>query len=536
MSATKKPVIFLRESTGLVKSVSLLDSLSLNISNMSAGAALGIIGFTMILLAPGQLSGLNLAIASVLAFVLSIPQIVVYTIMTRRLPRTGGDYVWVSRNLGGFFGSSLSFMGYTLETLAFLALIVLSLVFAIGAVGLFFIAPTDPNFSFFLGLNLPSFIPGSLPTDQFLVGIGIFALLIVINILRPKFGYKLVSGLTVFSVLMTVVAIFTILGAGKPGVISYMNTLSAIDNNTSYTYTGVVNSYTGTQFNFSSTLFVLPFFAIFVFPWLNAAPAVASEMKGKPAIKWNVPISALVVFALITGAFGAMYYAGGTAFVNQALATPTLVFNNSFNFWTLAMGVSGNSSLAFLIGLGWITWNLSILAYGIIVFSRYLFAQAFDRFLPTRLAYVSPRFGSPLIAHVIDLVITIGLVAIAAFAYGSLQSLFAAVIAAMIYFFFVGVSAVLFARRKETGTSRTILQIAGGLMALVFLFIIYQFLASPGVWGTSALVGGIPGYYYAYLYAAGSFIIGAVIFLASRSYHKGRGVDIMLAYKEIPPE
>src|SRR5579875_1744304 len=127
--------VFLRESTGLVKNVSALDAISLNLSNMSAGAALATISFTMLIV---NVSGVNLVLASVIAFVLSVPQIVVYTMMTRRLPRSGGDYVWVSRALGGFWGSSLSFMGYTLETLAFLALIALSAVFAIGSVGLFF--------------------------------------------------------------------------------------------------------------------------------------------------------------------------------------------------------------------------------------------------------------------------------------------------------------------------------------------------------------------------------------------------------------
>src|SRR5271157_5049704 len=121
----KEPKVFLRESTGLVKNVSALDAIALNLSNMSAGAALATIAFTMVAV---NTSGTNLVLASVFAFVLSIPQIVVYTIMTRRMPRSGGDYVWVSRALGGFWGSSLAFMGYVLETLAFLALISLAAV------------------------------------------------------------------------------------------------------------------------------------------------------------------------------------------------------------------------------------------------------------------------------------------------------------------------------------------------------------------------------------------------------------------------
>ena len=131
---TSQPVAFVRKASGLRRDVSFLDVVSLNLSNMSGGAALGTIGFTTVLLS--STSGVNLVYGSILAWILSIPQIIVYTMMTTRISRTGGDYVWVSRVYGGFFGGSLSFMGYTLETMAYLALIALAAVVAIGSVGL----------------------------------------------------------------------------------------------------------------------------------------------------------------------------------------------------------------------------------------------------------------------------------------------------------------------------------------------------------------------------------------------------------------
>jgi glutamate:GABA antiporter len=515
-----EPKVFLRESTGLVKNVSALDAISLNLSNMSAGAALATISFTMLAV---NINGANLVLASVFAFLLSVPQIVVYTMMTRRLPRSGGDYVWVSRSLGGFWGSSLAFMGYVLETLAFLALIALSAVFAIGSVGLFF---GNGNM---LSLAVPpgSGSPGN-PTDQFLLAAAIFAVFILINIFRPKAGFKVVTVLAMFGVAMLVVAIGTILAMGHQGVVNYLAT-------TNTNYTAVQSSYTGNNFNFGATIFLLPFFAIFVYPWINAAPAAGSEIKGKRAIGWNVPIAALTIFALVTGAFGAMSYAGGLSFTNAALNNPNLVFNYSFNFWTLAMGATTVTALQWLIGLGWIVWNFAILAYGIIIFSRYIFAMSFDRFLPTSLAHIS-RWGSPLAAHVLDLVVTIGLIGVAAFVYSSFQSLYAAVVAAMIYFVAVGISAIVYANKNEKGTNKGVLMAMGGLMSLVFLFIIYQFFSNPTVWGTGATAFGVPGYYLAYGYAAGSFIAGALIYLLSKRYHAAKGVDISLAYKEIPPE
>jgi amino acid transporter len=279
-------------------------------------------------------------------------------------------------------------------------------------------------------------------------------------------------------------------------------------------------------FDLGATIFMLPFFAIFVYPWINAGPAVASEIKGKGALRYNVVISSVVTLIVVTTAFASMYYAGGYNFVNGALANPNLVFDWTFNFWTLAMGVATIPAIAWFIGLGWILWNVAILAYGIIVLSRYLFAQSFDRFLPEKVAYVSPRYSSPVVALAIELVGTIVLIGLASFFYGTLVALFGAVVAAMIYFFFIGIAAVVYAFKNEKGGSKALLATAGALMAIVFAYITYQFLAFPGIWGGNPI---------AYGWAGGSFIAGIIIYAISKSYYGRRGIDISLAYKELPP-
>ncbi len=512
---THSQTVFVREATGLVKSASLLDALSLNISNMSIGALLGVMGLTLVLLP--STSGVNLVMASVLGFLIAVPQIVVYTMMSSRQPRTGGDYVWVTRSLGGLLGTSISFMGYTLETMAYMALIVLSAVFAIGSVGLAL------GGQGFLGLAVPSGTPGAQPLLQFAVGAAVFAALIALNVFKPKAGYRLVSALTVFGVATTLVAVATLLHAGRAGVESYVDGLGI----SGVTYASLASKYTGPTFSFAATMSIMPLMAAFVYPWLNAAPAVASEIKNTRALKLSIPLAAATSFALLTLTLGTLYYVGGQAFINQALSNPTLVYDYSFNFWTLAMGVSGNQALATLIGLGWIVWNLGILAYGIIVVSRYLFAGAFDRFLPEKLSYVSPKWSSPLVAHLADLIITVTLVGLAAVFYGGFSGLFGAIIASMIYFASVGISAAIYALRKETGAPRIVLVAAGAANAAVFLYITYQFLSAPTVWGITPLSEA---------YVVGTFLAGAVIYNASKRIHMKRGINIALAYKEIPPE
>ena len=512
---TSQPAAFVRKASGLRRDVSMLDVVSLNLSNMSGGAALGVIGFTTVLLP--SMSGVNLVYGSILAWLLSIPEIIVYTMMTTRVSRTGGDYVWVSRVYGGAFGGPLSFMGYTLETMAYMALIALAAVFAIGSVGV------SLGYSNMLPLALPGNIPGANLAGQFLIAAAVFVVLIAINVVKPKLGYKVVAIAVIVAILATFVGIFSLLAAGTTGVQNYMSFLNSIGSNT--TYTQVANSYTGPTFDFGATIFMLPFFAIFVYPWLNAGPAVASEIKGKGAVRYNVFLSSLVTLIVVTAGFASMYYAGGFNFINGALGNANLVFNWSFNFWTLAMGVS-STPVAWFIGLGWILWNVAIIAYAIIVLSRYLFAQSFDRFLPEKISYISPKYGSPTVAFLINLVGTITLIGLASFFYGTLTSLYGAVVASMIYFIFIGIAAVVYAFKNEKGRSKAILAIAGGLMTIVFLYITAQFLVYAGIWGGNPI---------AYGWVVGSFIAGLIIFMVSKSYHAKRGIDITLAYKELPP-
>jgi len=513
---TSQPAAFVRKASGLRRDVSLLDAVSLNLSNMSGGAALGTIGFTTVLLS--SMSGVNLVYGSIIAWVLSVPQIIVYTMMTSRISRTGGDYVWVSRVYGGFFGGALSFMGYTLETMAYMALIALALVVSIGSVGV------SLGYSNMLPFALPGNIPGANLMGQFIIAVVVFAALIGINVVKPKAGFKVVAVAVIIAILATFVGIFTLLAAGTTGVQNYMSFLNSIGANT--TYTAVANSYTGPTFDLGATIFMLPFFSIFVYPWLNAGPAVASEIKGKSALKYNVLISSLVSLIVVTVAFAAMYYAGGFNFINGALANSNLVYNWSFNFWTLAMGVSSVPAVSWFIGLGWILWNVAIIAYAIIVLSRYLFAQSFDRFLPEKISSISPKFGSPTVALLINFVGTVVLIGLASFFYGTLVSLYGAVIASMIYFFFVGIAAVLYALKNEKGPSKGILATAGGLMAIIFAYISYLFLEYSSIWGGNPI---------AYGWVVGSFIAGIVIYTVSKSYYAKRGIDITLAYKELPP-
>ncbi len=532
------PTVFVRESTGLVKNVSFIDSIALNLSNMSIGPLLTTIAgsTTATLFIVPTVTGLNLVAASMIAFLLAIPQVVVYTMMSRRFPRTGGDYVWISRTFGGFFGSTLSFFGYTMETLAFLALVAILTDFAIGSVGL------TMSFSYwgYGGTGAPPYFNWfnffSDPTTQFVVGAIPFAAVILLNIWKPKAGYRLVSILTIIGVITLLLAMAELLYAGQSGIKAYIDGTAPYlqfggSNSTS---SALINSYqpSGGLFdiNFANTIYIMPVIFAFVYPWLNAAPAVASEIKDKRALKWNVPISAVTGFVLLTGALAVLYGVAGQPLINGLFSSHAWA-NGGVNFFTLAMAVSGNIWIAGIIGIGSILMQFGVIAYGVIVFSRYMLAQSFDRFLPAKLSYVSPRFGSPMIAMGVNLIISVFLIGLASYFSGTFFALFGAIIASMIYFVVVGLTAATHGLRKEKGMARTLLAVFGILDAGVFAFIAYQYLTSPTF---SIFTVLSPWLNETYLVV--TLVAGAAIYLASRWYHKKRGMDIDLNYKELPPE
>ncbi len=525
------PTAFVRESTGLVKNVSFLDTIALNFSNMSVGPLLTTIaGSTVATFVLVDVAGLNLVVASAIAFLMSIPQLVVYTMMSRRFPRAGGDYVWLSRIFGGLPGSTLSFWGYTMETLAFIALVAILLDYAIGGVG----ATMGFNYGFGTTSWTSLFEPGFW---QFAVGTIAFSLVILLNVVRPKAGYKFVTVLAVFGAVTLVIGMAVLLGAGNSGLVNYTNCTgpyaggsNCLGLNGTNSYNAVAATYqpSGMPFdlNWGNMIYIMPVMFAFIYPWLNAAPAVASEIKGERALKWNVPISAVLSFVFLTSVFATLYAVGGMPFINGVfhdLAYQAI----GVNFFSLAMGVANNAWVAWIIGLGWIALQFAVIAYAVIVFSRYMLAQAMDRFLPSRLAYVSPRFGSPMVAMGIDWIVTVILIGITAYYFGSISGIFGAIIASMIYFVFVGLAAAIHAMRHETGTSKVILMLAGILNMVVFGFVAYQFLANPGFTGINNVTA---------IYSVGTLVAGAVIYLGSRWYHKKRGMDIDLNYKELPPE
>src|SRR6202140_4644255 len=102
-----RPGLFLRNATGLVKAWSTFDAFVYSFWSVNL-ITLGLYGMSYVYIVPdGQL------LAAILIFgVLTTFLVVTYAMLVSVMPRTGGDYAWQSRVLGGGAGFVLSITGW----------------------------------------------------------------------------------------------------------------------------------------------------------------------------------------------------------------------------------------------------------------------------------------------------------------------------------------------------------------------------------------------------------------------------------------
>src|SRR5712691_8974144 len=107
MGTATRPALFLRNATGLVKAWSTFDAFVYSFWSVNL-ITLGLYGMSYVYWVPnGQL------LAAILIFgLLTTFLVVTYSMLVSVMPRTGGDYAWQSRVLGGGLGFVLSITGW----------------------------------------------------------------------------------------------------------------------------------------------------------------------------------------------------------------------------------------------------------------------------------------------------------------------------------------------------------------------------------------------------------------------------------------
>jgi len=254
---------------------------------------------------------------------------------------------------------------------------------------------------------------------------------------------------------------------------------------------------------------------------------------------WSLLIAAglvAVLMALASRTFGNNFLGSATFLSNTA--NKAYPFGSpSFFFFYVAM-LTKSSFLIGLISFSFIVAFIVALPPTFLIATRGLFAWSFDRILPSRVSDVNERTRSPLIATAIVLVATLGYLAL--IVYGSskfLEIFFTAGMAELLTFFVVAVAGIWFAyRRRElyenSPIRRSILGVPAltlvGVAALLVYILFFYPLATNNTLGANTTTGWV---------ATGIIAgIGILIYPISYLINKARGVDLGLAFRELPPE
>jgi amino acid transporter len=234
-------------------------------------------------------------------------------------------------------------------------------------------------------------------------------------------------------------------------------------------------------------------------------------------------------------------------FGNDFLGSATFLSNNgskaypfgspSFFFFFVSM-LTKSSFLIGLISFSFIIAFIVALPATFLIATRNLFAWSFDRILPSRLSDVNERTRSPLVANAVVLAAT--LIYLALIVYGSskfLEIFFTAGMAELLTFFVVAATAIWFPFRRRalyeaSPINRSVagvplLSLVGVAALLVYVLFFYP-LATNNTLGANTTTGWV---------ATGIIAgIGILIYPVSYLVNKARGVDLRLAFKELPPE
>ncbi len=530
-----KPTLFVREATGLVRSLSTFD-----LFNLAYGQIMPAVGIVFIVsFTPFAFPQSNMF----LAFLIVIPMValgpgLIYSMLAAAMPRSGGDYVYVSRILHPAIGFMTSWL-FTLTVYSFIA--TAGFIFSSTALNVFLATIGIMTNSPWLVTDSTWFTTslGELVTGTVLIG-GVMLLLIY-----GRAVWTFMRILFVIVMVGTIVNILYLVTASQGAFVSAFNSQFA---SSGFTYNGIIQTATKNGYLSGSTwagTFGALIYAMSGLVGFNFSAYSAGEAK--KASK-SMPISIIgstliggALFALwafgIYNAFGYDFFSAANYLVNCCSSTVPLPFTASVN--ALFTYLPGQNPLveilgALAFGLAWI-W---LTPTDFIPVVRNMFAWAFDRVGPSWLADVNDRFHTPVKSILLSAALGEILLILAIYTTG-ISIVFAnGAILINLAFLITSIAGILFPFRakkifeqspgwvKKRVGGVPVVTLVGIFSAIVELILLYG-----GV--TNAVIGGAPA---SYPFSAGIAISGIVIYYIAKMYRKRQGIDLSLVFKDIPPE
>src|SRR2546430_2811739 len=548
-SSTPSSSLYVRQSSGLVREASVIDAIIFNaVFSAPVGATLAF----GIFYALGSFPGADIVQALLIAFVVNIPVVIMMSMMASAMPRTGGDYVWISRILhpsvavfSNFAAAISALIGAAFWARSFAVLALGPALAVLGAV-------TQNN-----GLiNAGNAVSGTDATGQWWT-FGLGLALIIILAIAMSAGTK--TSLRVQNVCWIIASLGTFL-AFIALLISSNTSFTANFNAFARPFTHSANSFQAIQtaaakigfvftggHQFSSTLPVVAIIMTFMM-WNWWSVYLAGELKsaGNLRRQLSIMIGALVWDSLfmIIGVL-LLYHTASEQFIasiNALAGTPGYLLPVAPFYNLMASIAANNSVFALLIAVSFIFWNLPAMFPNTFMPVRTIFAWSFDRILPSRLSDVNERTRAPIPAIIVASIIVAGILAWLVLSSSFFTLLSMGVLAGVITILCVSVSAIAFPFRRpdlfRNSPANTriagipLLPIVAVLSIAVMIGLAYLVLSYQQFGIATPQLGPLPGF----IFMGALIVIGLVIFFVARFVRGRQGINLDLIYSELPPE
>lgn len=517
--------VFTRASSGLVRQVRTDDVFFFGWQTI----ALSYIVFTV--LAWGAYPGASMELASLLAMIGGVAIGACYALLATVYPRSGAEYVFLSRSLHPAVGFALSFsfafwqMFYIGINGAFLSLFAISPVLA--GIGVQAGSQTLLDVANWFAGKWGIFLCGS----AMVLGMGYLHYRGAGRYFRWQ---RWASYVSIVSLLVTIVVL--ILAA--TGALDFRANFDALAGRGAYQ--GVLDAGAGAgaapapPFSLAETLkFILwPAFSLwFAITAVSFSGEVKNVQRGQlVGIVGSVVamgISFIVLMALYRSAFGSDFILSASV-TGVPLEAPPFV-----PFFTAIAG--GNLLLTVAMSL----WVLVIAAFvggtAFLYPSRTLVAWSIDGMAPERLGDVNDRYHSPHWALLTCAIV--GEVTLALFAFTTLLGFVSGFLGLAINFLVVCAWSILFPYvRKETFEGSPIAWRVAGVPVLTWLGIVATAFIVPMLYRLVVDTTFSLNLAFVIWGAVIAIAAGFVWYYGWKAYQKGRGVDIGRRYSEIPIE
>ena len=528
--------LFARKSTGLVREVSGKQQIFWNFLSgfPPYGLALGVF------FALSGFPGGNLVVAALLAIPLALVIAYTYGLLTAAMPRTGGDYVYVSRILHPFGGllSSCAFglAGFTTIAYVCAAFSSLALAPALSTIGLISGSSTLVNWGSTLATS-----------KDWQFGIGCVVIVVGCGmclggwrtVRRIVFGIMWLAlaglGVTVliaiFTSRSTFAAHFNAFGASHGVHNAYQATLAAARKN------GVQ---LGAGFSWAKTIPMVGVLATFgLYSWFSSFIGGEIRQGSSTKVANRNGIGALLVMGSIVLCVVLFFKTFGQDFltaVNAGGLSPKLGTTPAYFYLTSVQ--LNNTIVAIALSVAFIGVFPIIVPYQTLFITRYLFAWGFDGLLPKQWTRLN-RLGAPDLAIAFTVVFALAVYAWSIYlAKNFVQVLVYNTLFTFLSMGLVAIAAIVFPYRlpalyKASSSRMRVLGVPllvwTGILSLLSLGFVTYLYFHFAFFGLSNKAGIIPWF-------AGITIVAAVLYLVPRAVRRREGIDLSLVFKEIPPE